>query len=134
MKNIKSILVVDDNKDFLNSTIEFLTMDMNIDVVTWAESTEEAVEKVGKYNPNVVLVDLGTEKYMGIELSEWLKSLPNKPKVIITSFCDNPEYRKFAHASGANGFIVKDQIKVILPKIVDIIYPNIYEKYTYMLN
>lgn len=130
----KSILVVDTNREFLNTTIEFLTMEMKIDVVTWAENSEEAVEKFERYSPDVVLMDLGTDKYMGVELSEWLKSLPNKPKVIVTSIYDNFEYRRFARLTGANGFIIKDKVQTTLPRIMDIMFPSVYEKYSFMLN
>lgn len=103
----KSILIVDDNEDFLASSIEFLTLDMNVDVVTWAVSVEEAADKVEKYKPEIIILDLATPKYKGAEFPAWLKSSRKKTQVFVTSFYDNPDYRCIAAESGADGFIMK---------------------------
>ena len=119
MMNRKSILIVDENEDFLSSSIEFLTLDMKVDVVTWAVSVEEAADKVEKYNPEIIILDLATPQYNGKDFPIWLKGYRRNSKVVVTSFFDNPDYRFLASEAGADVFIAKNDFKASIVELLN---------------
>lgn len=89
-----------------------------MDLVTWAVSPEEAEDKFYKYNPDLVILDLGMSNLKGQELSDWFKNQPNAPKVMMTSFIDNSDYRDLAREIGADGFLMKENFKAAFPLVM----------------
>ncbi len=133
----KSILIIDDNSEFLNSSIEYLTCDMKMDMITWAVSPEEAENKFYKYNPELVILDLGMKNLKGLELSTWFKNQPNAPKVMITSLIDNVDYRNLARKIGADGFLKKENFQLAFPEVMQFMnfdLNNIFTEHKHILN
>lgn len=124
------ILIIDNNTDFLNSSIEFLTCNMKMDLITWAVSPEEAEEKFYKYNPSLIILDLGMSSLNGVELATWFKNQPNAPKVMITSFIDNSDYRNLAREIGANGFLKKENFRAAFPEVMHFTNSNLNTIFT----
>jgi DNA-binding NarL/FixJ family response regulator len=125
-----SILIIDDNIEFLNSSIEYLTCEMNIGLITWAVSPEEAEDKFYKYNPGLVILDLGMNKLKGQELSSWFKSQINAPKIMITSFIDNSDYRDLAREIGAHGFLKKDNFRAAFSEVMQFLDKDLNKIFT----
>ena len=125
-----SILIIDDNSEFLNASIEYLTCDMKMDLITWAVSPEEAEDKFNKYSPELVILDLGMNNLNGQELSSWFKNQPNAPKVMITSFIDNSDYRDLAREIGADGFLTKDNFQAAFPEVVQFMNKDLNKIFT----
>lgn len=126
----KSILIIDDNAEFLNTSIEYLTCDMKMDLITWAVSPEEAEDKFYKYNPALVILDLGMTNLKGQELSTWFKNQPNAPKVMITSFIDNSDYRNLAREIGADGFLKKENFQAAFPEVMNFMKVDLNKIFT----
>ena len=59
------ILIIDEDKEFLASVLDFLIVHMNCENVVWAVSPEEAEEKIKTYKPRLVILDLGMKKLRG---------------------------------------------------------------------
>ena len=97
----KSILIVDDNCGFLTDSVEFLSNEMGINLVTWANSPQEAVKKFNEFSPELVILDLGMNTMNGQELTVWFKNQVNSPNIMITSIYDNEDYRNFAKRNGS---------------------------------
>jgi len=114
-----SILIIDDDKEFLATTLDFLIVQMKLSNVVWAVTPEEAEEKVKIYNPRVVILDLGMKKLRGEEISSIINNSPNHPIIIMTSFYDNDDYLELTHDLGGDGFFRKDQLKTALPKLME---------------
>jgi DNA-binding NarL/FixJ family response regulator len=103
----KSVLIVDDNKKFLESAIKFLTTDKHFAIVGWAFDAAEAFEKIRKFSPDLVLLDFSLPDMNGLEAAKLIKQMPEAPIVVITSFNKHPEYSAEAILAGAEGFISK---------------------------
>ena len=114
----KSILIIDENCRFLHASVEFFTTEYGINLVTWAVSPQEAVNKFYQFSPELVILDIGMKTLKGQELTVWLKNQVNSPKVMITSFDDNEDYRNFAKGIGADGFMKKENYRVAYPELI----------------
>ena len=113
------VLIIDDNKEFLSSILDFLIVQMNLNNVVWAVSPEEVEEKMKIYNPKVVILDLGMKKLRGQEISSIINNNLNSPIIIMTSIYDNNDYLELTHELGGDGFFRKDQFKTALPKLME---------------
>jgi DNA-binding response OmpR family regulator len=114
----KSILIVDESSHFLTVSVEFFSIELGINLVSWALSPQEAVNKFFKFNPDLVILDLGMNKLKGQELTVWFKNQANTPKVMITSHLDNEDYRNFAKGLGADGFMKKVNYRAAYPELI----------------
>ena len=132
-----SILIVDDNCGFLAASVEFFTTEMGIRLVTWANSPQEAINKFNKYNPDLVILDIGMSTLKGQELARWFKNQVNSPNVMITSIDDNEDYRNFAKGMGADGFMKKVNYRAAYPELIIHLnqdFKNICRENNYLLN
>lgn len=110
MKRIK-VLIADDHMDFRKVVYNFLKRLPNVSVVGEAMDGEDAVKKVAKLNPNVVLMDISMPLMNGIEATRIIKKRWPEVKVIIATNNNEPMYRTQALEANADGFFLKDTLK-----------------------
>jgi DNA-binding NarL/FixJ family response regulator len=113
MQNIK-VLIADDHRDFRRVIHDFLDRLPNVAVVGEAENGGDAVEKVEKLIPDVVLMDISMPQMNGLEATKIIKQRWPQTKVLIATSYDSPLYRKEAHNVQADGFILKGSLKPTL--------------------
>jgi DNA-binding NarL/FixJ family response regulator len=101
------ILLVDDNRTFLEAAVRALMADPRIEVVGSALSGQEGVELVIQRRPDLVLMDVAMPGMNGMEATRLIKSQPNAPRVVILTSHDLSHYRAAATAVGADNFISK---------------------------
>jgi len=81
----------------------------DIEVVDEAEDGAEAVELVGKLEPDVILLDIRMPNLDGLEAArQILASSSNRARVIMLTTFDLDEYVYDALKAGASGFLRKD--------------------------
>ena len=105
-----SILLVDDNPQFLEAARRFLKKDSRLVVSGCALSGENALQQVEQTRPDLVLLDLVMPGMNGLEVTRRLKAQPNAPRVIILTLHDHDEYRLAAQEAGADGFVIKSEV------------------------
>ena len=110
MKNVK-VLLVDDHEDFRKVVQDFLKRLPNISVVGEAIDGVDAIEKVERLSPDVVLMDIAMPKRNGIEATRIIKQRWPLTKVLIATTYDTPIYRTQALEAKADGFILKSSLK-----------------------
>lgn len=103
----KYVLLIDDNKNFMESAVKFLSTDKHFSVVEWAPSAEEAFDKINKFNPDLVLMDISLPGMNGFEATKIIKQGKNPPVVIILSINNCEVYSEEAKLSGADGYLSK---------------------------
>jgi|WetSurMetagenome_2_1015567.scaffolds.fasta_scaffold933185_1 DNA-binding NarL/FixJ family response regulator len=110
-----TILIIDDNIDFLAEAMAFLINDMQIKVVC-AFSREEAEEKIKKHNPGIIILDLGMNG--GDKLSALKDLRAEAPTVLMISECDNDDYPELSREIGADAYCLKSRFKSAFPKLL----------------
>ncbi len=103
----RRILVVDDNQDAANSLGALLRL-RGHEVMLGYDGLD-AIDKVGRFTPDVVLMDLGMPRLDGIEAAKRLRSLPGgeKLKIIALTGWGQTEALARTHAAGFDSHLVK---------------------------
>ena len=115
------MLLVDDNPQFLEATIRFLSSFPDIHVIGNYHSAREAINQIDILNPDLILMDFALPDMNGVEATRLIKTKANSPRVIILTLYDNPEYRKASEAAYADGFVSKSDLGIeLLPMINDL--------------
>ncbi len=111
--NKKTILVIDDDSEFLYVMQKYIT-EGNHQMVPVSRS-ENAVETAIKYNPDVIILDIMMPKKDGWEVLQELKRTTQTKDIpiAIVSMIDN---KKLGYSLGASDYIVKPIAKEMLLK------------------
>src|SRR5476649_2702880 len=112
----KKILVVDDDPDILEGiSIILETEGFTVDTTSEAEKTYERIEK---FNPDLILLDVLMSGSDGRTICKNLKSKANTKKIPVIMISADPSAKSGSLLAGANEFISKpfdidDLIKAI---------------------
>ncbi len=107
MKNMKTILVVDDIKSELDMMANYL-IQAGYNIVM-ANSGEDAIAKISQNKPDVVVTDWMMPKMGGLDICRQLKKDPktvNIPVIACTAK-DRDVDRMWAKKQGINGYVTK---------------------------
>jgi two-component system response regulator len=128
--NPVEILLVEDNLDDAELTIDALRKKNLASAITHVEDGEEALEFLfaeGRFagrnsiqQPKLILLDLKMPKISGLEVLKIIKSdkrTSKIPVVVLTSSKEEPDIQE-AYALGANSYIVKP---VTFEKFADVV-------------
>lgn len=102
------VLVVDDSAFMRKVISDLLEEDSRIKVVATARNGQDAIEKIKKYNPDVVTLDVTMPVMDGLEaLKKIMKTLP-RPVIIVSSTTkEGADNTVLAMSYGAVDFIAK---------------------------
>jgi len=102
------VLIVDDHTLFREGLRFILDKHQDIVVVGEASDGIEALAKVRKLKPDVVLLDITMPRLSGIETLKEIKSNAPDTSVIILTMHSKEQYILEILTHGANGYILKD--------------------------
>jgi DNA-binding NarL/FixJ family response regulator len=85
-----------------------LADESDIDVVAEADNGLEAVDKVARFSPAVVLMDIRMPELDGISATRRILTADPAARVLILTTFDLDEYVYEALRAGASGFVLKD--------------------------
>jgi DNA-binding NarL/FixJ family response regulator len=102
-----SVAIVEDNKDFRASLARYLNEAQGYRCICECSTSEEALQKIPRLMPDVVLMDIHLPNMSGVDCTRRLKELcPSIPILILTVYEDND--RIFgALKAGASGYLLK---------------------------
>ena len=104
------VLLVDDNRIFLQLFKEHLIGISSKLVIQEEVSGEEALKKIKEIPPDLIFLDLRLPGMNGLQLAQEIKkNLPNIPIAILTGY-DLPEYREAARQIGVDQFFPKESL------------------------
>lgn len=107
MDQIK-VLLVDDHNVVRQGLKLFLATQPDINVVGEADNGQDALAAVGKYQPDVVLMDLVMPKLDGIGATQQIKArFPDVEVIVLTSFTEDAQITSVIKA-GAIGYLLKN--------------------------
>jgi two-component system response regulator DesR len=101
------VLLVDDNRAFLDAAGHLLAEDPMLDVVEMILSPKRALSLISVLRPDVVILELEMPEMSGLLAALHLKAMPAGPKVVIVSDYDAPMYQALAVSVHADAFLFK---------------------------
>lgn len=102
-----SVLVVDDHTMVRDGISAVLSLQKDIKLVGEAVNGQEAIEKVVRFMPDVILMDIVMPVMSGLEATKRIFSESPQSKVLILTQYDEEENKLVAKHAGAYGFIPK---------------------------
>jgi DNA-binding NarL/FixJ family response regulator len=101
------VLIADDDDLMRAGLVELLTADARIDIVGQASTGRQAVERVLRLAPDVVLMDVRMPDLDGIAATSELARTGTGSKVLILTTFEQDDYIFGALRAGASGFLLK---------------------------
>lgn len=120
----QKVIIVDDHMLFSKALEEMVNNYEGYEVIFCAENGRDFIEKIAAYAQDeiIVLLDLNMPVMDGFETLKWIRSNPNKFKVLVLSMSDEEESILRAIKSGANGYLTKSMnpsdLKLALEQLV----------------
>ncbi len=105
--NLIRVMVVDDINMTRENIIRSLTFDQRIEVVGSAENGRQAIEMVGKLQPDVILMDINMPGMDGITATREVTQIVPFTQVVILTVQDDADYLRKAMMAGARDFLSK---------------------------
>ena len=102
------VLVADDQSMVRAGFRMLLSSQDDIEVVAEASNGVEAVDKVGRFHPTVVLMDIRMPELDGLEATRRILAADDAARILILTTFDLDEYVYEALSIGASGFVLKD--------------------------
>jgi DNA-binding NarL/FixJ family response regulator len=109
MANIR-VVIADDHPVARAGIRKFLEKEPDIQVVAEASSGEEAIDLVGELSPDVLLLDMELPGMRGTEVARKLKESKSPVRILALSTYDNRQYILGLLASGASGYLIKEEV------------------------
>jgi len=103
-----TILIADDHKMARQALVFVVTTDERFLVIAECESGEEAVEKSGELQPDVVLMDISLPGLDGIEATARISELSPRSKILGMSMHSQPAIAHTIMQKGALGYVTKN--------------------------
>jgi len=101
------LAIIDDNTTLLQSLAAILGGEKDIAVVGAFRSAEDALKKMDRIAPEVVLVDTGLPGMSGIEFIRQAKARFPKIEMLVHSTADDLKTVTSAFHAGATGYLIK---------------------------
>jgi DNA-binding NarL/FixJ family response regulator len=121
-----SILLVEDHAGFAKALLNMLGQNQELKVVGIAPDAEEALQLLQQFKVDLVLVDFSLPDMTGVELLEKLHhEYPDLHCAILSGHL-LPQHARRALATGARGYLIKDDPLGILTGIQHILKGEIY--------
>jgi len=119
-----SIVVVDDDPEFLSSVKFFFASERGYHVVGTATSGTDGVQEILRAKPDIVILDMILPETDGLEVMTEARLGGSKAKYIILSAIGGDEYAARAIKNGAAGYMLKPVSFLSLKNRIDELFEN----------
>ncbi|HXX52988.1 MAG TPA: response regulator transcription factor [Thermodesulfovibrionales bacterium] len=104
------VLIADDHALVREGICAFLRLCDDIEVIAEAADGLEAIEKVKKLTPDVVLMDIAMPKLGGLEATIEIKKMNPTTKILVLTQYDDKEYISRFLKAGVSGYLLKKAV------------------------
>jgi two-component system NarL family response regulator len=116
------VLVVDDFAPFRRLVGSMITKTPEFHVVAEASDGEEAVQKAGELQPDLIFLDISLPKLNGIAAARQIRKLAPKAKIVFVTQEFSLDVAQEAFRSGAMAYVVKIYAGTDLPAAMDAVF------------
>ena len=119
----KKVLIADDNREFCEILSKFLEKEEVFEVVAIAKDGLDALDKIKKENPDIIILDIIMPHLDGLGVLESLSklNLEKVPKIIIMSAVGQDQVTQKAISLGADYYVVKPfDFKIFIKRLQQI--------------
>ncbi|MBI1840960.1 MAG: response regulator transcription factor [Verrucomicrobia bacterium] len=121
------ILILDDHPIMREGLAQLLSREVDLQVCAEAHDAREALEKIPKHMPDLLLADLSLPGRSGLDLIKDLHILHPDVKVLVLSMHDESLYAERVLRAGGRGYIMKQEGgKKLLEAIRKVLEGQIY--------
>jgi DNA-binding NarL/FixJ family response regulator len=106
-----TLLLCDDNPDFLSTLKTLVTLQGNFQVLGTATNGYEGLSKIQELKPEVLILDLGMPVMDGPTLIKKIRTAGYNTKIIVLSQNDNPNWLDQLIQNEIDGFVLKSDSK-----------------------
>ncbi len=104
------VLIADDHALVREGIAAFLKLCDNLEIIAEASDGIEALEKTGKFRPDIVIMDVNMPKLGGLEATvEIKKAYPHVKILVLTQYEDREYIARFLKA-GVSGYLLKKAV------------------------
>ena len=118
MQKKLTILIVDDNMNFVDRMINLLEDTDNIGYINVGSNYDEARRLLASEEPDVVLLDINLPGKNGIELLKLIRQNKQVCEVIMITNHADDYYRQQCHDLGAKHFLDKSNDFALVPGLI----------------
>lgn len=118
-----TVIIADDNKEFRDILVEFISSYDEFEVIGVANDGVETLEKVEKENPDMLILDIIMPHLDGLEVLERMKSMNKEslPKVIVLSAVGQDKITQKALKLGAEYYVLKPfDFEIFIKRMKDV--------------
>ncbi len=106
----KKVLIADDHALVREGIAAFLKLCNDVEVIAEASDGLEALDKAGKFRPDIVIMDINMPKLGGLETTvELKKQYPDIKVLVLTQYEDREYIARFLKA-GVSGYLLKKAV------------------------
>jgi len=120
------ILVVEDHNFLREGIVRLLNLQPDLTCCGQAETVAGAVKAVLDHRPDLLLTDIRLPDGDGLQLIDFLRPLFPQMMILVLSQLDEISVAQQALASGANGYVLKQQASEMLNAIRELLRGKIY--------
>ncbi len=113
------ILIVDDNKKYINRLVDLLNDAGNKHPIREANDFDMAIKMIEKEIPKLVLLDMNMPGKSGIEVFRYIKDEGWNCKVIMVTNHSNEGYKKLCLDAGVDIILDKTKEFNLIPDLID---------------
>ncbi len=106
----KKVLIADDHALVREGIVAFLKLCDDIEVIAEASDGIEAMEKTGKYHPDIIIMDINMPKLGGLETTVEIKKMHPHIKVLVLTQYEDREYISRFLKAGVSGYLLKKAV------------------------
>lgn len=123
------VLLVEDSKVLTERLTEALNQIPEVELIATADTEAGAIAAVKRDSVDVIILDLHLKQGTGFGVMRGLAAVQPKPRIVVLTNYDLPEYKNAALALGATHFLDKARDYERLPDVLHEICEAHFAKY-----
>jgi DNA-binding NarL/FixJ family response regulator len=113
-----NVLIIDDSIAIARKLNELISENKAVHILGQAQSVRQAIDMLGRLNPDVVFLDISLPDGSGMEVLIHIKKVKPEIKVIVFSNSANSFYQKKFTEQGSDYFLDKSKDFTKIPSII----------------